>query len=251
MTPATELDEEVKAGDLPGLRRQATVRLFAEQRARVGLVCGGVVVAVVALAGVSQVMAGVPPSSLWEPVAGVAVRVGIAYPLGRRLVRTHLARYVTHGQTRRDFLRAAAVVGAAYALLLATVWTVGLAAESWAYQALDWAHLPLWSHLFHTPQQVWLVFVEYGLIMALWTAAGAAVAASKFHSPSRSWGFLAALALVALAESAVGTPLPGGVGFTVSPPLLAAVALCVAVIAAGGAVTWRVLRATPVPRSRS
>lgn len=244
MTAATEVEAEVM--DLPGLRRQATARLFAEQRARVGLVCGGVVVALGALAGVTQV-AGAPPYSFWEPVAGVAVRVGIAYPLGRRLVRTHLARYVAHGQTRREFLRAAPVVATAYALLLATVWTVGLAAESWAYQALGWAHLPHWSHLFHTPQQVWLVFAEYGLIMLLWTAAGAAVAASKFHSPSRSWGFLAALALVALAESAVGTPLPGGVGFTVSPPVLAAVALCVAVIAAGGAVTWRVLGATPVP----
>lgn len=86
--------------------------------------------------------------------------------------------------------------------------------------------------MYAAPDEVWLVFVEHWLVVVMWTAAGAAVAASRHHRPSRWSGFLLAAALVAMAESAIGTPVPGsldfavGLGFAFAPPVAVVVLVC-------------------------
>lgn len=186
-----------------------------------------------------------PPYSQWEVYGGLGGRFA-AYYLGRSLI-SPLPIFVAHGQTRRQFVGQAALVGTTRTNGAAVVMAAGLLIEAGIYRALDLAHLPNFDHLFSSPNQFWLVFIEFWLLFGLWAMAGALIAAGRYRN-RRGLGVVASVVLVVLAESAVGTllPLPLGISFDISPPVAVAVVICAGAVGLGLAATWKLVRNVPI-----
>ncbi|MGI8631908.1 MAG: hypothetical protein ACR2NA_05090 [Solirubrobacterales bacterium] len=223
--------------------RRAAAHLLAERLPRL--------VAVTLVAAILSAVAIVlfaPSTSMWDRLAGLALRVFVAYSMGRHLIRRRLPLYVAHGRTRGQFMQHASLAAAGYSAAAAVVMAGGLRIESAVHRAFDWPHDLAFTHLFEGPEQLWLVGIEFWLLFAVWAVAGALLAVWLRAAEEHLSFFLdlvripAAAGIVVLAESAVGTPTAFGLGLAGPLPVAMAVAVCAAVTATGLAMTWVVLR---------
>jgi hypothetical protein len=194
--------------------------------------------------------------SVWEPATQVtrwfAMAIGVY--VGHKL----LPRYVTHGQTRRDFAIQAAIFIVVFAAALAVLIVAGYLLEMGLFEVAGWSQTISNDHLFTRAGQLPLIFAEYWLMFLVWTAVGALFGAGFYRSDEA--GMLTiplALIPLALADLAIGIDW-GPVGFLVTrvfdpldPPLAVSLVISLASAALAMAMTWPFVRDIPIRNTSS
>jgi hypothetical protein len=188
--------------------------------------------------------------SIWEGASQLPRWFALA--IGIYLTGTYLRLAVAHGLTRREFMIQTSAFIVVYATMFSALLTIGFALERLLYRLGGWPQDLHEASMFDSPTQLGLIFVAFWLVAAVWIAAGTLLAAAFYRN-----GLLGALTipmallLVSSTELAVGfnpTPfLRNVLGFTDAPaPALLVVALCATSFALGLALTWAVVRNTPI-----
>lgn len=169
------------------------------------------------------------------------------FVVGLVFTYTWLGPYLGVGVTRRDFLRAGAVVGLTSALLLGVMSTLTMFAEGGLYAAQGWETHYEQSHLFADYDQVGLMLVEYSVVFGSHFFAGWALG-SMFYRHS-AWAILAAVPVFAFA---VGSEITAGSGWIgkimrdnvsgYEPSWILALTVGIAVVAALYGLVWHQTR---------
>lgn len=180
--------------------------------------------------------------------------------IGIYMTALYLPVYIAHGRTRREFIRQAPGAMAVTTTVLAALMTAGFAIEYVAYRVAGWPQTLSSTHLFESPNEFGLVFLEFWLAFVVWMVAGTFLGAAFYRSPGLGFLMLpVALLLVALVEGSLG----GNATVSALPPLLdlfdlipqsgtvaRAIATAAGCSAAGWLITWLVVRDLPVkPKS--
>ncbi|GII00784.1 hypothetical protein [Planobispora takensis] len=224
-------------------------RLLASQLFFAGLVWAAFY-AVVTLITVGIAVFGTLTNSVWESATQVprwfALFAGVA------MIREFLPLYIAHGQTRRQFGAQAAVTVALYAPALSALLVLGYLLETLLYNVAGWPQELARPHLFASPTDVPLVFLEYLVEFLAWIVAGTFMAAAFYRW--QGGGLLSiplGIGLVVLGEAAIGTELrlpfirfPLGVVST--PTVLTVLAGGVGCSLLGLAMTWSIIRDVPL-----
>jgi hypothetical protein len=205
----------------------------------------------VAVAGVTIGIAafGTVGASVWDRAAALLRWLALGY--GAHLTYTLLPSFVAHGRTRREFsVQAAAFLVVAVAVL-AVLMALGYALEAVVYRAMAWPQELSPARLYASAGQVPLIVLTFVVVFAVWTVAGALLAAGFYRDDgSALLAIPVALLMVTLAGIGVGyggLPLADrllgidGDGLGVPGVALAAGAFVVAV-----ALTWALVRDLPV-----
>lgn len=168
----------------------------------------------------------------------------------------YLPLYVTHGITRQEFAAQLPLLVGAFAGTYALLMAAGFGIEAVVYGWLDWPHELVRGHLFETPTQSPIVFLEFLLVGAVWTVGGTIMGAAFYRN-----GFIGtllipvALAMVGLAEAVTGPGYLGPIGGVVdalswlaglSGSIIRAILVCAALVAGGLGITWTLIRDLPV-----
>lgn len=217
-------------------------------------VVGSVVVwaiftALVIAVGAAIAIFGTIGASVWEEASQFSR--WYAGAVGVYLTTVYLPLYVAHGQTRREFARQTPPVVAMFAAVLAVLMTVGFVVEAGVYTAFDWPQELTREHLFDAPTDVGWVFVQFFLLLAVWTVAGTVVGAGFYRNPGLGIALLlGALPAVVLVEALIG-PAWFGLEGLLYPTLPAgsvawAVAVCLGVLGVGLAAMWLLVREMPL-----
>jgi hypothetical protein len=214
---------------------------------------------IVAAVGTAMAGLGAVTGSVWEPAARIPRWFAAA--IGASFSWSSLPLYLAHGYTRREFATQMPVFIAGFAATLAVLMTVGFAIETLVFRAAGLPSVLSTPHLFTSPGQLPLVFLEFVLLLPVWTVSGALLGAA--FARNRGLGALlvpAALVMVTLPEFAAGpgnlVPPVFGLGPLMArflavfgrpdPSLPAALAACVGVFALGMAGVWALIRDIPV-----
>ncbi|HEU4866266.1 MAG TPA: hypothetical protein VFV09_00935 [Actinomycetota bacterium] len=176
--------------------------------------------------------------------------------IGVYMTALYLPVYIAHGRTRREFLKQAPVAILVTTTVLAMLMAIGFAIESFAYRIADWPQTLSSTHLFESPTEFGLVFLEFWLAFVVWMVAGTFLGAGFYRNPGL--GFLM-LPVALLAVSLVEGSLGGNATVSALPPLLSlfdiipqsgtvgrAVATAAGCSAVGWLITWLVARDLPV-----
>jgi hypothetical protein len=186
--------------------------------------------------------------SVWDPAASFVRWFALGY--GVHFVYRMLAVYLAHGRTRREFAGSMAVFVPAAAAMVAALLTVGLALEGVLYRFMDWPHRVAPERLFDGPGQYPLVFLGYWAMLVVWTAIGLLLGAGFYRSGGNELVALAlALAMVVVTGWGIGfsgLPFVGAVVDVADIPLAGNLAVCLAGLLPGVAVTWALLRDIPI-----
>jgi hypothetical protein len=175
--------------------------------------------------------------------------------IGIYMTALYLPVYIAHGRTRTEFLRQAPAAIAVVTTILAGFMTAGYAIEYAAYRAAGWPQTLTSTHLFESPTEFGLVFVEFWLAFAAWMVAGTFLGASFYRNPVLGFPMIpVALLMVALVEGSLGgnasvsalplqqvlpaIPQSGSVG--------RAIAVGAGCSAIGWVITWLVARDLPL-----
>ena len=176
--------------------------------------------------------------------------------IGAYMTALYLPAYIAHGRTRREFLKQAPVAILATTTVLAGLMTAGFAFEYLAYRVAGWPQSLSSTHLFESPTQFGVVFLEFWLAFVVWIVAGTFLGAGFYRNPGLGFLLLpVALLAVTLIESSLG----GNATVSALPPLLTlfgfipqsgtvgrALATAAACTAIGWAITWLVARDLPL-----
>ncbi|MEX0789166.1 MAG: hypothetical protein WD178_00150, partial [Actinomycetota bacterium] len=136
--------------------------------------------------------------------------------IGVYMTALYLPVYIAHGRTRRKFLRQTPAAIAVNTTVLAALMTAGFAIEYAAYRLAGWPQTLSSTHLFNSPTEYGLVFVEFWLAFVVWMIAGALLGASFYRNPGLGFLMLpVALLAVALVEGSLG----GNATVSALPPL--------------------------------
>jgi hypothetical protein len=193
------------------------------------------------------------PTSAWEGTSVLLQYVMIAG--GLMVAVNHLPLYVTHGVTRRDFAAGTFLTFAGLAVGAALAATLAFAVERVVFAAFDWSHVlggdPT-VHLYDSPDQYGVIFVELATSYAAHLVGGLVIGAALYRLGwvVGSAVMLAGVAVIIGAEMAVATGLGGamlGWWFDADPlhaALGVAIALGLAVV--GALVARALIVGTPV-----
>ena len=176
--------------------------------------------------------------------------------IGVYMTALYLPIYIAHGRTRREFLRQAPVAILVTTTVLAMLMAIGFAIEYVAYRMAGWPQTLSSTHLFESPTEFGLVFLEFWLAFVVWMVAGTFLGASFYRDPMLGFLMLpVALLAVTLVEGSLG----GNATVSALPPLLSlfdiipqsgtvgrALATAAGCSAAGWLITWLVVRDLPV-----
>ncbi|GIH92321.1 hypothetical protein ACFFMN_04800 [Planobispora siamensis] len=188
--------------------------------------------------------------SVWEGATQVprwfALFVGVA------MIREFLPLYIAHGQTRRQFGAQAAVTIALYAPALSALLVLGYLLETLLYNVAGWPQELARAHLFASPTDVPLVFLEYLVEFLAWIVAGTFMAAAFYRW--QGGGLLSippGVGLILLGEAAIGTELQLPfiqipLDVTSTPAVLTALAGGIGCFLLGLAMTWSIIRDVPL-----
>jgi hypothetical protein len=189
--------------------------------------------------------------SVWDPAVSVARWFALGY--GVYFVNRLLPVYVAHGRTRREFAASMAVFLVAASAMVAALLTLGLALEGVLYRAMDWPRQVDAERLYDAAGPYPLVLVSYWALLLAWAAIGLLLAAGFYRSNGSELVAIAlALAMVAVTGYAIGfdgLPFLGAVVDLARVPLAGTLALFLAGLLPGAAVTWALVRDIPI-RSR-
>lgn len=108
--------------------------------------------------------------SVWDQ-ASQAAR-WFALFIGVYVGSDYLQLHITHGHTRREFMRQAVVFVAIYAAGISLLVTVTFVLEAGLYVVAGWPREVQEGQLFDSASQLHLIFVQSWLLVGLWTAGG-------------------------------------------------------------------------------
>jgi hypothetical protein len=186
--------------------------------------------------------------SVWDPAVSVARWFALGY--GVYFVNRLLPVYVAHGRTRREFAANLAVFLVVASAMVAALLALGLALEGLLYQAMGWPHRVDAERLYDAAGPYPLVLVSYWALMLTWATIGLLLGAGFYRSNGGELVAIAlALAMVVVTGSAIGfdgLPLLGSVVDLARVPLAGTLALCLAGLLPGVAVTWAMVRDIPI-----
>jgi hypothetical protein len=135
-------------------------------------------------------------SSIWQHTAFMVPR-WFALAFAIYIGYMQLPLWVTHGQTRREFSVQAVTFILAFSATLAALITAGFVLEAGLYAVADWPQALGGGHLYDSPWQLHLIFVESWLVQALWAAVGMFIGTAFYRS--KLIGALAVASSVAIA----------------------------------------------------
>jgi hypothetical protein len=173
--------------------------------------------------------------------------------LGVYVTAVYLPIYITHGYTRRAFLRQLPIfVGAAAALAAALV-ALGYAAERLIYRVAGWDQQLTNDHLFSSPTDLGSVALSFGLVILVYLVGGALAGAAFYRNVLLGFGLIPLLAAVAATNEMVhrGIPVPAFLPtWVVEPigasPFASAFVQSVGVVAVMGVLLWWLVRDLPI-----
>jgi hypothetical protein len=232
----------------PAGRDRAIARLLFATHLPFLLLClAGFTAAVLALTFVIDLWVTIT-RSVWDLAVSLVRWFALGY--GLYLVNRMLPVFVFHGRTRREFLGAVALFVVAAAAVLAALLTLGLALEGVLYRAMDWSHQVEDERLFDSPTQYPLVFLSYWAMLVIWTTIGLLLAAGFYRADGKELLVIAvALAMVLVTGYGTGLnglPLVGAVVDVAELPPAGTLALCLAGLLPGAALTWALVRDLPI-----
>lgn len=207
---------------------------------------------VLALVTVGVGVFGSIEKSAWE-VASSAIR-WLVLGYSTYFISKVLPIHVANGQTRREYLRQAAVFGVGAVGVASALMTLGYVVERVLYQAADLPQKISQHRLFDSGYDVVPIFLTFYGMFAVWVVVGAMCSAGFYRS--QELGVLTLVpALVLIAATAVavgddGLPLIGRVRF-LDAPILVAMATCAAATAIGATLTWLIARDMPLNTKKS
>lgn len=176
--------------------------------------------------------------------------------IGVYMTALYLPVYIAHGRTRKEFLKQAPLAIVVTTTVLALLMTIGFGIEYVAYRIAGWPQTLSSTHLFESPTEFGLVFLEFWLAFAVWMVAGTFLGASFYRNPGLGFLLLpVALLTVTLVEGSLG----GNATVSALPPLLTlfdiipqsgtvdrALATAAGCAAVGWTITWLVARDLPM-----
>lgn len=133
-------------------------------------------------------------SSIWQNASTGAAR-WYALVIGAYVGYTVLPLHITHGQTRREFSRQLTGFIALFAATASLLIVVGYPLEAALYSIGGWGREMEPNHLYSSPWQLHLIFIETWLILTLW-AAGGAMMGTAFYRSQEVGGLAIFLAIV-------------------------------------------------------
>jgi hypothetical protein len=157
---------------------------------------------------------------------------------------------VAHGRTRREFLRSIALFVVAAGAVVAALLAAGFAVEGLLYRVMDLPQRVAPERLFDAPTQYPRIFLSYWAMLMVWTTIGLLLGAGFYRSGGNELVVLVlALAMVVVSGYGIGfngLPFVGAVVDVADLPLAGSLALCLAALAPGAAVTWALVRDLPI-----
>lgn len=186
--------------------------------------------------------------SVWDPAVTVVRWFALGY--GVYLVYRLLPVLVAHGRTRREFLHSVALFVVAAGAVVAALLAAGFAIEGLLYRILDLPQRVAPERLFDAPTQYPRIFLTYWAMLVVWTTIGLLLAAGFYRSGGNELVVLAlALVMVVVTGYGIGfngLPFVGAVVDVADLPLAGSLALCLAGLLPGAAVTWALVRDLPI-----
>jgi hypothetical protein len=184
---------------------------------------------------------GVQEGSVWASVGWTLEWLAFAAGIG---TGAYLPALVAHGLSRRTATAASLAGMLGLAVAMAAYVQIGYAVEWLAYGAADLPYTLDGQHLFGEARQVHLVLAEYALLFAGFLASGWLVWAGYYR-----YGARATFALPLALMPGVGAQAVLAAGWAGGLAVPAALALTLAVVAAGAAAIAALTRAIPVKTS--
>lgn len=116
----------------------------------------------------------------WDVAAQIVLWFGLF--IGVHVGWSVMPLYITHGYTRREFMRQALQFLAIYVTVLAVLIAAGFLLEAWVYRLAGWPQIIADERLYDSGLQLHLIFVESWMQCALWTVAGFFIAALWYRN---------------------------------------------------------------------
>jgi hypothetical protein len=186
--------------------------------------------------------------SVWDPAASFVRWFAFGY--GLYFINRMLPVYVAHGRTRREFAGSMALFVLVAAAVVAALLTVGFVLEAALYRFMEWPHRIEPERLFDAPDQYPLVFLSYWAMLVIWMTIGLLLAAGFYRSGGNELVVIVlALAMVVVTGYGIGfsgLPFIGTVVDVADVPLAGSLAICLAGLLPGAAVTWVLVRDIPI-----
>jgi hypothetical protein len=186
--------------------------------------------------------------SVWDPAASFVRWFAFGY--GLYFINRMLPVYLAHGRTRREFAGSMALFVLVAAAVVAALLTVGFVLEAALYRFMEWPHRIEPERLFDAPDQYPLVFLSYWAMLVIWMTIGLLLAAGFYRSGGNELVVIVlALAMVVLTGYGIGfsgLPFIGTVVDVADVPLAGSLAICLAGLLPGAAVTWALVRDIPI-----
>jgi hypothetical protein len=192
-------------------------------------------------------------NSIWEDM--IQIPRWYAFVMGIFLGSKLLPMNITHGRTRKDFAKEAAVFILVLSLWIAILISAGWLLETVLFRIADWPQTLSSDHLFSRPTQVPLVILEYWFIFGIWLAFAAFIGAAFYRF---DWNGLVllipAVIPVSLAETSIGqtwgplTLLDRWFSFDGPNSNVASAAIALGSFALLMAMSWPVIRDVPIRR---
>lgn len=211
------------------------------------LLWAGFVVAVCVLVAAVAMFRSIEIST-WD--AGAPLLRWLAFGHGLYLTGRLLPIYVAHGQTRRAFMTQASAFVAFLTAVMAALITVTYLLERLLYRLLDWPQKINENRFFTDSTELLPIFVSYWMLLLVWSATGAFLAAAFYRLDAG--GILAlpvGVALVVLVGVAAGfdnIPFIGRLVRDLDAPLAVTAALGSTTLLTCLLLTWALLRDVPI-----
>ena len=169
---------------------------------------------------------------------------------GVYLVYRLLPVLVAHGRTRREFLQSVALFVVAAGAVVAALLTAGWPSRASCTGSWTWPQRVAPERLFDAPTRYPRIFLTYWAMLVVWTTIGLLLAAGFYRSGGNEPVVLAlALVMVVVTGFGIGfngLPFVGAVVDVADLPLAGSLALCLAALLPGAAVTWALVRDLPI-----
>jgi hypothetical protein len=186
--------------------------------------------------------------SVWDPAASFVRWFAFGY--GLYFINRMLPVYLAHGRTRREFAGSMALFVLVAAAVVAALLTVGFVLEAALYRFMEWPHRIEPERLFDAPDQYPLVFLSYWAMLVIWMTIGLLLAAGFYRSGGNELVVIVlALAMVVVTGYGIGfsgLPFIGTVVDVADVPLAGSLAIWLAGLLPGAAVTWALVRDIPI-----
>jgi hypothetical protein len=189
--------------------------------------------------------------SAWDHASQVVQWYVLA--IGVHVGHSVLPLHITHGQTRREYMRQAMVFVGVFAAGVSALVTVSFVLEAGLYRLADWPQEVQRGQLYGGALELHLVYLQSWLLTTLWCAGGLFIAAAWYREASLG-GLAIGLAVIFSGISGIAMSTDWGPFGGVYERLFGddsiggvlGVGIHIALIVAVLALTWRIVRDIPI-----